>query len=241
MRRCLGPCILVAAKGDARPERVACQTAQLSTCHPTQRHTRCPGGPPPSPKPELLTSVARCESGAPATTCLSKCPGKCGPACRCCEGKARRQIKPQPPCAHPYPACSLGMVNLGQEANLRGRHWVVLRQEKLQLKHATLIGGLLRPQNHHIEVAQVLLRGRSANAGRCEHKAAWNDPSSYATFPPLPSQHTRLAEKFLSLLYSRKESKESVRTAPSCGSQWKARAERPTLIILRGSCAACAA
>jgi hypothetical protein len=64
------------------------------------------------------------------------------------------------------------VVNLGEEAHFGRGHRIVVWQEQLELEHTALIRGLLWPKDHDIEVAEVFLGGRCANAGRCEGKEA---------------------------------------------------------------------
>lgn len=56
------------------------------------------------------------------------------------------------------------MVDAREEAHLRRRHRVVLRQEQLELELARRVRALLRSKNHHAEEARVRLRRHRADA-----------------------------------------------------------------------------
>lgn len=60
---------------------------------------------------------------------------------------------------------NVGVVDLGQKADLRGAHWVVFGQEQLELEHATLVRALCGAVNGDIEVADVVLVGHSGDSG----------------------------------------------------------------------------
>ena len=51
----------------------------------------------------------------------------------------------------------VGVVDLGAEEAFWGYHWVVLRQEKLQLEETTFVGGVLGTSDLDEEVSTVSL------------------------------------------------------------------------------------
>ena len=58
----------------------------------------------------------------------------------------------------------VGVVNLGAEEHFGGDHRVLIWQEKLQLEHSTLVGGVSRASNLHEEVSAVCLGWLSVDA-----------------------------------------------------------------------------
>ena len=56
------------------------------------------------------------------------------------------------------------MVDLGPEKALWWNHWVLFREEKLEVEHATFVWGVSRSSNLHIEVSAVFLGRLSIDA-----------------------------------------------------------------------------
>jgi hypothetical protein len=75
-------------------------------------------------------------------------------------------------------------------AYLRRCHGVLFGQEELQFEHSTLVGGLRGPQDHDIEMPEVVLRGRGTNSRGCDVHPTPPKPSALT-----PRRKQRLHER----------------------------------------------